>query len=224
MTPLADIVAAIGYPLNVVLIVALFWSAIRFKDARRFWGLLAAAWTVGFLGNVVWVIHDVVTGRVLPNFSPVDLFYLARYALVAMALWRAPRPLPRRRLLETLAVVALAMAAGWPTIFRPAWETTGRSWGHLIGGAIYPILDAGIIYLALIRWRTVEAPGYRAALAWLFWGLISYGVANWINFSSRVIAFESFVLGATIFWLLSDILTGAALVSYARQRREAGKV
>lgn len=59
----------VGYLLLLVVLTALWIKSARQPVLRRFWILLALAWTMNLLGNIAWIMHDLVTGTELDNFS-----------------------------------------------------------------------------------------------------------------------------------------------------------
>jgi hypothetical protein len=194
-------------------IAVLQWRAgSQLTDARAFWRLLACAWIAGLLGNIVWGMYEMLTGEPLPILSWVDAIYVARDILVLMALWRYPgRPL-RRREFDVVAITAATAATAWLLVFRPtltAAEITPQRVRDFIGVAIYPILDAGLIYAALLTWTGAAKGRLRHAVGLILASVICYGIANSFQFGIRVV--PDYTSGLPDhFWLLSDLLAGAA--------------
>ena len=90
---------------------------------------------------------------------------------------------------------------------------------YFMGGALYPILDATLIYAALITWLRVEAgPWIKNAVALFALAMLLYGAANWINFTVRAIALDASSDLAALFWLLADVVTGLAAFLVAEFR------
>jgi len=200
------------------LLVAWFWRNAR-QGARRFWGWLAAAWGIGLLGNIVWGILDMFalfTAEGLATLSLVDLFYLARYALVFLALAEC-LPRPARRWEEWIALGAMATALVWLALYRPVLTGDSRPFSYFIGLAIYPVLDLPLIYLALLAWAYQQEGPTKRTLGMIVLSMFAYGIANWLNFSKRAVTLEAYTHIADLFWFLSDLLAGgAALYASAR--------
>ena len=181
-------------------------------DARVFWRLLAGAWMAGLLGNIAWGMYEMPTGEPLPVLSWVDAIYVTRYILVLMALWRYPGHPLRRREFDVVAITAATAAAAWLLVFRPtltAAEITPQRVRDFIGVAIYPILDAGLIYAALLTWAGAAKGQLRHAVGMILASAICYGIANCFQFGVRVVPDYTSGLPDP-FWLLSDLLAGAA--------------
>jgi hypothetical protein len=202
--------SSLSFLLGLMVTALLGWAAYRGLVPRRLWGLLAAAWGVGLLGNIAWGLYEMMTGQPLPPISVVELFYLARYVLVLLAFWpglRQPEARQWRRFLAALFMAAVVVVGGFLLYApEPRWTAVWLS------GAIYPILDAGLIYVALSSWRRRPQGQLRDALALLLLALISYSVANWFNFYGRTLELDPVAGLAAFFWPLSDILTGAAVL------------
>ena len=200
------------------LLVALFWRNAR-RGARRFWGLLAAAWGIGLLGNIVWGIWDMFAlfaAEGLATLSLVDLFYLARYALVFLAL-AGCLPRPARRGEDWIALGAMATALVWLALYRPVLTGDSRPFSYFIGLAIYPVLDLPLLYIALLAWAYHQEGPTKRTLGLMVLSMFAYGIANWLNFSKRAVTLEAYTHIADLFWFLSDLLAGgAALYASAR--------
>ncbi len=177
---------------------------------RRFWRALAIAWTLNIAGNVAWGIHDMLSAAPLGIFTWVDGIYLARYALIAWALWHYPRK--PRSWTDDATVMLMATALIWATLFRVMLPSIPqRPALYFMGGALYPILDAALIYAALLTWLRLEARAWvRWAVGLFALAMLVYGAANWLNFTVRAIALDASSNIAAFFWLLADGLTGVA--------------
>ena len=92
--------------------------------------------------------------------------------------------------------------------------------GAFLGVAIYPILDAALVYTAWIRWRQDVATALKQAVLVLTLAMLVYGVANWINFGVRMVSLDAESAPATLAWALSDGLVVVAIVCFLRQRDE----
>jgi hypothetical protein len=215
---LLQAILASSYLLNLAVMAGLWWTAARVPQTRRFWGLLGAAWTLNVLGNGAWIGYDILVGSSLPTLSWIDAIYLGRYLLVGLALGAYPTLWSRRRGVEFIAILVAATLLAWFMLYRPTLAVTERSWTHFIGVAIYPIFDAGLLYAAWRRGRETASRAMRQALALFTLALLSYGIANWINFRVRMVSLEAYSLWADLCWLLSDVLTALALVRFYRLR------
>lgn len=211
---LLQAILALSYLLNLAVMAGLWWTAARVPQARRLWGLLGAAWTLNVLGNMAWIGYDMLVGSSLPTLSWIDAIYLGRYLLVGLALGLYPG----RRGIEFTAILIAATLLAWFILYQPTLALTERSWTHFVGVAIYPILDAGLLYTAWRRGRETVSLAVRQALVLFTLALLSYGVANWINFSVRMVSPDAHSPWAELCWLLSDVLTGLALVRFYRSR------
>lgn len=196
--------------LSLVVTGLLWWATRRSLRPRRFWGTLAAAWTIGLLGNVAWGLYELWSGTPLPTISFVDLMYLARYALVLVAYWYFLHPPGQRQWMRLLLVLLAAIALACAEFFLTSSDLgqTSLFWAW----AAYPILDAGLIYVGVSAWRR-EPPGrLRNALGLLGLALIAYGLANWLNFYGHMVSYETVSGLAGLFWPLSDILAGMGVL------------
>jgi hypothetical protein len=202
--------AILGFLISLLVTGLLWWTARQAIYPRRFWKALALAWTVGLLGNVVWAAYEMLTGKELPYISLVDAIYLVRYALVLLAYWRYLRAPGRRQWIRLLLVLLVAVVLSAAEYFAAPLEL--RKTAIYWAGAVYPILDAGLIYVSLSAWWR-ELPGrQRNAYGLLALALIAYGLANWLNFYGQMVSYEAVSGLATFFWPLSDILAGLGML------------
>ncbi|MBN1486147.1 MAG: hypothetical protein JW981_00815 [Anaerolineae bacterium] len=206
---------AISFLLTIVVMAVLWWVTPRVeRSARQFWRLLALAWTVNLAGNIAWSMYSVLVSEALPIFTWIDGFYLLRYFLVGWALWRYPRhwDVARWGLLAVVTVIAAGIV--WQGLFSPVLGSFEQPVLYFLGGALYPILDATLLYAALLSWITMGAHSGKVPLGLFVIALLGYGIANWINFIVRshslAASNEASFIGASFFWLLSDVLTGFA--------------
>lgn len=221
-----EILSGISMILNLLVTAGLWWSARRSTTERPLWRSLAIAWTLNLLGNIAWVAYNVLTADSLPPLSPVDLFYFARYLFIGVGLWHNPKSWRSRRVWDLAGVLVAAAAVMWLTTYRDAWAATELSLLAFVGVAVYPILDVGLIYLAVLRVRDVR----RGVLAHhatssvhvlIATSMTLYGIANWMNFHITTGLLGRGDLVATVAWLLSDVTVVAALLLDAMHPRPA---
>jgi len=211
---------AISSILSLVVTGGLWWAAHRSEETSPFWRMLALGWSLSLAGNLAWTVYDMVGGKSLPTLSWIDGFYLGRYLLIWLAFWRYPAPFSPWRGLEVLAAMAISGLLAWVGLFQPVLTSTERSLPYFLGVAIYPVLDAALVYTAWIRWRQVITPALKQAVLVLILAMLVYGVANWINFGVRMVSLDAESLLATLAWTLSDGLLCIAIVVFLRQRDE----
>ncbi len=196
---------AIGYLLLLVVLTVLWVKTARQTELRRFWILLALAWTMNLFGNIAWIVHDLVTGTELDNFSLVDLFYVAHYGLIAAALWLVPKSLSRRAELWIAGVMLGTAAIVWAVYFIPAMALRGGPWTNFLGVAMYPVLDAGLLTLAWLRLRAARGSTWDRVALLLFCSVASYGIANTLNMTGYVFSPIAGGLLPNVFWILTDV-------------------
>ncbi|MGC9398506.1 MAG: hypothetical protein ACP5HM_05155 [Anaerolineae bacterium] len=201
---------AAGFLLTLVTLAALWWTAAGKGRMWRFWRLIALAWTLNLLGTVAWGVYEMVTGVSLGIFSWIDGFYLLRYGVILAAFAGALRPWKARDW-ALLAAVTLLLGAGvWFGLYRPLRPTFDQPLRYFLGGVLYPILDAALLFAALWTWRALERPTGRRSVALFALGLLSYGIANVLNFQARATDLDAASLLAGIGWLLADAFSGGA--------------
>jgi hypothetical protein len=202
---IAQALPAFGY-VTLLVVLTTFWvKSARQPELRRFWTFLALGWTMNLLGNIAWIVHDFVTGTELASFSLVDLFYVARYVWVGLALWLVPASLPRRAWLWIGLAMLAANAIVWPVYYGPLMARLDEPWTSFLGYAMYPVLDAGIVTLAWLRYRAARHTMWDRAALLLFCAMMSYGIANTLNLHGWVFAPVAGGLLPDLFWLLTDI-------------------
>jgi hypothetical protein len=81
-----------------------------------------------------------------------------------------------------------------------------------LAGSIYPILDIGLLYVALEAWKSEPRGSLKNCLALLALAFFSYGAANWVNFFGQAIPVDAVAGLAGLFWPLADILAGTAVL------------
>lgn len=201
-----------------LLVGGVMWVvAWRRREARPFWAWLALGWTLNLVGNVAWAAHDILTETRLPPLSWVDLFYVARYVCLGIAFWLYPAPWETRRLREVGGLVLLAALALWVALYRTEFVTVQRSWDQVLGVAIYPLLDVGLIYILAFKWREMPVEPWRRSLLLLLIAAISYGIANGINLCVRLAEPENSSAWADLFWFANELFALAAAAWFIRK-------
>jgi hypothetical protein len=199
---------AAGFLLTLVTLATLWWTANHKTQMWRFWRWIAFAWTLNLAGTLVWSVYELVTGVSLGIFSWVDGFYLLRYGAILAAFASTPRRW-RARTWTLMALVALLLGLGVGLgLYRPLIPTFDRPLRYFLGGALYPILDGVLLFAALHTWHALERPVSRRSVALLALGLLTYGVANVLNFRVRATDLDAASFVAAIGWLLTDTFTG----------------
>ncbi|HSK88045.1 MAG TPA: hypothetical protein VK880_06810 [Anaerolineales bacterium] len=195
----------VGY-ISLLVVLALLWRrAFRPSEFRQLWILLALAWTMNLLGNIAWIVHDLVTGTELDTFSVVDTFYVLRYVLIGWALWLYPTLLSRRAWVWIVGTILAVSVVVWAVYYNPAMALRGGDWTGFLGLALYPVLDAGIVALAWLRMRAARGSAWDRYASLLFCAMASYGIANTINLTEYVFSFDSSGVLQNVFWLSTDI-------------------
>ncbi len=188
----------------------LWWAAYTSTPPRCLWTWLAAGWTVALLGSIAWGVYELVSGESLPYLSLVDILYLARYVLILVAFWRClcvPAGEQWIRLLMAF-VVGTAVVIGGFFLSVPI----SRQTGYWLAGAVYPILDVGLLFVALEARRCEPEGPLRNTLGLVALALLAYGAANWLNFFGQAIPFQPAAGLSTLFWPLADILIGLGIL------------
>lgn len=195
---------AVGY-LSLLIILVVFWGqALRRREPRNFWIFLALAWTMNLLGNIAWIVHDIVTGAALSTFSVVDSFYIIRYVLVGLALWLYPISLTRKTWKWAGSAALITAALVWVFYFRSAMAMNGGDWLSFLGLALYPILDAVLFVIAWQRLRVSRETFWHRTALLLFCAVTSYGIANTLNLTEYVFPPLSGGVLPNVFWILTD--------------------
>ena len=195
---------AVGY-LSLLIILVVFWGqALRRREPRNFWIFFALAWTMNLLGNIAWIVHDIVTGAALSTFSVVDSFYIIRYVLVGLALWLYPISLTRKTWKWAGSAALITAALVWVFYFRSAMTMNGGDWLSFLGLALYPILDAVLFVIAWQRLRVSRETFWHRTALLLFCAVTSYGIANTLNLTEYVFPPLSGGVLPNVFWILTD--------------------
>lgn len=204
MDTISQILQAMEYLLLLAVLIVFWGKAIREHELRYYWALLALAWTMNLLGNIAWVIHDLVAATDFGTLSVVDFFYVLRYVFLGSVLWLHPVRLRRRDILWA-AVAALVVAVFVSIIYVEAvMPFRSGDWPNFLGLAIYPVLDLAIITLAALRARKMHGPWWDRNTLYLFCGMACYGIANTINLAHYVFSTGSVGVSPSVFWVLAN--------------------
>jgi hypothetical protein len=197
---------ALGYLLSLVLLTVLWINAKRQAGLRRFWVLLALAWSMNLLGSIGWIIHGLVTQTPLATFSIIDIFYVAHYVLIVIAIWKYPASLVRRAWWLWAGAMMLATSLViWGLYFGPATAIKHATFTDFLGIAMYPVLDAGLITLVWLYYRAVRGSKWERVALLLLCAMTSYGLANTLNLTEYVFPPMTGGLLPNLFWLLTDV-------------------
>jgi hypothetical protein len=178
---------------------------------------MAAGWAIGVIGNLTWGIYNVVSDSALPPFSFLDVLFSMRDVLHLVAFLRiAPARMAWRQaamLVAAVLVVLVAMLGGYIGLQAAGLPVSADYWG----GAIYPVLETGVLAMALMRWRLAEERGLRRMVVLMMAAVLFYFVANVFQFMSLASGGPE-SLGALILWPLSDLTALAAAILLLRGR------
>lgn len=148
-------------PIDALVVYAAARASRRssaFPGLRRFWLLIAIAWTVELAADLTLAVYDIVLHD--PTFpSAADVFFIAFYPLLLVALLSVPSVAPTRfqRLrigLDCLAVVIGGGAAVWYFVLGHTVLDGGHGLLSTAVSVAYPVSDLillGALALALLR-------------------------------------------------------------------------
>jgi hypothetical protein len=197
---------AVAYILLLIVITTYYIKAFRQPELRRFWLLFAVAWTMNLIANIAWIIRFMVTQKPLDALSFIDIFYVIPYLLIGIALWRYPVILPRRTWLPVWIALFVSTSMVLALYFGYAVPNGRGIFSYFINFALYPILDAGLITLAWIRYRAAQDTRWTKIALFLACAVTSYGLGNTLELAGHVTAP---VLGGFLqnfFWILRHVL------------------
>lgn len=209
----SPIMQAIAYVMLLIVITAYYIRAYRQPQLRRFWLLFALSWTMNLVANIAWIMHFTITQSPLDALSWIDLFYITPYILIGIALWIYPIPMQPRAWLWVGIAMFTATFCVFFLYFGYVQPESQRAFANYINFALYPILDAGLITLAWIRYRITEDTHWGKVALLLACAVTSYGLGNSIEVIGYVFAP---VLGGFLqnfFWILRHVLVLMAAIS-----------
>lgn len=209
---LSNALYGVSFFLNLFVLMGLWWTTVNSPETRRLWKPLALAWTFGLIADLAWGILFLRGPDIW--FDWIDYLYVARYLLVFLAFWLYPQPWQWRQWLALLAAILWGWIFLWLLIILPAdHPDPAYAWA----GMVFPVLDVGILYAVVFRWKTSQET-LNPVFFWLSLAMLSYGTANWFNYSVRVINPDADSLTALICWLLSTVCTGIALWRFKKHQ------
>jgi hypothetical protein len=202
----SPVMQAIAYMLLMIVLIVYYLKALRQPQLRSFWLLFALALTMNLLGNIVWIIRFIVTQTALDGISVVDLFYVASAILTGVALWRYPRVLNGRVWPWVVFAMSAAAFAVFFIYFGYVAPNQHGTFFNFIIYAAYPILDAGLITLAWIRYKSARGTRWTKITLLLALAITSYGLGNAIELTGYVLSpvFDGFL--QNFFWILKQVL------------------
>ncbi len=122
---------------------------------RRAWTIMGVGFSVAAMGVIVLALQVTITGDA-PTFGPIDLFFLASYALIitgfALLPHTAGHPLQRARIALDGLIGAISIAVlAWVVVLSRivAGLAEAPMWERLIG-SLYPMADVAIMVIIMI--------------------------------------------------------------------------
>jgi hypothetical protein len=209
---LSTILYGISFLMSLFVVGGLWWATAKSPPTRRFWLFLALAWTMNLVADLAWGILEMVKPEIWLDW--IDYLYLGRYLLVFLAFYLFPQVWGWKQWLLMLILMLAGWILVWLLIARPAQNPDSE---YALAGMIFPVLDVGICYAAWHRWKAETSP-LKTSLAWILAGMLSYGLANWFNYSVRITAPKGDSIFALIFWLLANVFAGIALWVFLKQK------
>jgi hypothetical protein len=211
-TDLSNALYGISYLINLLVLIGLWWVTLKAPEARRLWGLLALAGTLGFIADLAWGLIFMLAPDIWLDW--IDYLYIARYLLVFLAFLIFPQLWGWRTWLGVLGSTLVGWLLVWLLLARPAQNPDPS---YIWAGMVFPVLDVGILFAAVYRWRTSES-ALQPTWMWLSLAMLSYGAANWFNYSVRVTNPEADSLPALILWPLSTIFMAVAIWQFIKRK------
>jgi hypothetical protein len=208
-------VFAVSFLLSIILTGALWYLTARFADARQLWGFLAIAWTLNLVADIGWGIYGMLGGEGQPSWT--DALYMVRYLMVLLAFWFYPTAWPLRKGLGILTTMAATVLVFWIALILPFQALAVWPLEDVLGGLIYPVLDAAVITAAWSRWRGTPSGSLRRVMVFLFIAMLVYGTANWLNYGARMVASDVESILPTIFWSLINVFAGLAVWRFLKR-------
>lgn len=173
--------------LGVTAIAMILWMKMAAGSRNRLlWGGLALGWAFWSIAEVWWGIAAFI-GQEVPYPSWADLFWLAGYLPMGIALVERIRALPATTYMwQKVGIWITALASGGLTVFFVILPILRNYDPALIVenglNVFYPVADLAVIILVLRIFFTYQHGQYGQAWAWLSIGFIIHSFAD-ITFS-----------------------------------------
>lgn len=209
----APAMQAIAYLMLLIVLIVYYVRAYQQPGLRRFWLLLAFAWTMNLIANITWIIYFAETQSALSRITLIDLFYVTPYILIGFALWNYPRVLGRSTWVWIAVAMSLALGVVIAIYFGYVITQSKGTLFNFIIYAAYPILDAGLIALAWVRYNAARNTRWAKIALLLACGVTSYGLANGIELTGYV---TTPILGGFLqnfFWIMRHVFMLMAALS-----------
>ncbi len=163
-----DLVVIAGSAAVVLGVAYTFWPG---EPLRRQWTLIGLGVASFAMGDLVWTIIEDVQRRPVPYPGPADIFYVAEYFFLGVALLSAALAYGRVGGMRRAGVVAalVAVAAGTPiTLFllRDILTDSTLALGEKLLSTFYPLADVLLLLAPAILIVTVVG---RGKMAWPWW-------------------------------------------------------
>lgn len=134
-----------------------------------------------FVGELTWAVYEVILGIEVPYPSIADVFYLAGYipALVSivgfMLIFRKLVTPLKKAVSALIGVLILAVASVF--LLGPLFTSPSPAFVKAFDLA-YPILDAVLMALVMMRLIAFMGSSLGRPWTWIFFGLLSYSLAD----------------------------------------------
>lgn len=175
----------IGNPLAIAVTVLAFMRRRELAvggQNRMMWTGLAAGWALWTVAEVWWGIAA-LAGRELPFPSWADLFWLAGYVPMTVALWVRARSLPGKlspyqRVGIGFSILLSIGATFWLVLF-PIYQTSGpASRLENVLNILYPVADLILLIPVLFILFAYRQSVYGRAWTWLSTGFVLHSLSN----------------------------------------------
>jgi diguanylate cyclase (GGDEF)-like protein len=178
--------------------------------ARRAWLLVTIALTCNLTGDVLWSVQDALGDT--PYVSVADIFYLAAYPPLALALWTLARSRDPEEggqsVLDGLAVATgLAVLAWQLVVVAPGGLGDTDTVLQAVVLVAYPFLDLTVL-AALVA--ILLGSGRRSPALWWLLGFLGAWVVTDIGFASIAYEHDDLVVWTDVGYLLAFCAVGIA--------------
>jgi hypothetical protein len=100
----------------------------------------------------------------------------------------------------------------WNIYYHPIMDSYTGASINFLGYLMYPVLDTGLLTLALLRYRVSHQSGMGKILLLILLSVISYGLGNAINMYEGAFSPITGGILQSLLWPLTDGLVLAALL------------